>query len=116
MKNSILHNPKCSKSRQTLQLLQEKGVDIQVVEYLKEPPSVDDLNYICSGLGVSPTEIIRSKEDLFKELGLSLKDERTDSEWFKLLAKNPKLIERPIVCYKGKVAMGRPPENVLSIL
>ncbi len=113
MKNIILHNPKCSKSRSALELLTAKGVDVEVVEYLKTPPSVDELKEICSLLNVDPKQIIRTKEDLFKELGLSLDE---DQDWFQVLAENPKLIERPIVCYNGKAAIGRPIENVLGIL
>jgi len=116
MKDVILHNPKCSKSRQTLQLLEEKGMDIPVVEYLKTPPSIQDLKYICSRLNVKPIQIIRTKEPLFKELGLSVDNNYSDDQWLQVLSKHPKLIERPIVCYKNKVAIGRPPENVLTIL
>lgn len=116
MKNKIFHNPKCSKSREALKLLQEKAIEIEVVEYLKNPPSASELKTICDTLNVAPTEIIRSKEPLFKELGLSLESGFSAQEWCLVLAKHPSLIERPIVCYQGKVVIGRPPETVLSIL
>jgi len=115
-RNVILHNPRCSKSRQTLALLEEKGVKVEVVEYLKTPPAKADLKFICSKLGVTPIEIIRTKEDVFRELGLSMKDERSSEEWIDLMVKNPVLIERPIVVYNQKAAVGRPPENVLNML
>ncbi len=116
MKDLILHNPKCSKSRATLAHLQEKKADVEVVEYLKNPPSAEELKSICTMLNVSPTKIIRTQEALFKELGLSLESGFSDNEWCQILSKNPSLIERPIVCFQGKAVVGRPPENVLSIL
>lgn len=112
----ILHNPRCSKSRNTLKLLQDKGVSVEVVEYLKSPPTQDELKKICKKLNIKPIELIRTKEKLFAELGLSKDDQRTDSQWIKIMHKNPSLIERPIVMYKGQVVIGRPPENVLKII
>jgi arsenate reductase len=116
MQNAILHNPRCSKSRQTLALLEEKGIELDIVLYLETPPTVNELAEICDTLGVAPTDIIRAKEKRFAELGLSLSDDRSAGDWFELMVENPILIERPIVCYNGKVAVGRPPENVLGIL
>ncbi len=116
MSNLIFHNPRCSKSRETLQLLKDRGVQVDIVEYLDHPPSVDDLRAACAGLGLAPTAIIRAKESLFKELGLSLDDARSDEEWLQILHDNPKLIERPIVKVGEQYALGRPPENVLVIL
>lgn len=115
MQNFIWHNPRCSKSRQTLQLIHDANVDIEIVEYLTTTPSADQLGAACQGLGVAPSAIIRSKEQLFKDLGLSLKDERSDQQWLRILADNPKLIERPIVCINGRYALGRPPENVQDL-
>jgi arsenate reductase len=112
----IYHNPRCSKSRQTLDVLKNSGVDFEIIEYLKTAPSAAKLTDICKGLNLEPIELIRTKDKLFKELGLNKKDERTRSEWLKLMSENPGLIERPIVEYKDKYAMGRPPESIKSIL
>jgi arsenate reductase len=112
----IYHNPRCSKSRETLALLTERGQKPEVIEYLKTPPSVAELDQICQWLNLEPTALIRSKEDQFKALGLSLKDQRSRQEWLELLVDNPALLERPIVVKDGKAALGRPPENVLALL
>lgn len=116
MKARIYHNPRCSKSRQTLALLQEKGCEVEEIRYLDTPPSAETLLTICKQMDVAPLAIARTKEALFKELGLSAKDDRPAAEWADLLAANPKLIERPIVEVNGRYAMGRPPENVLELL
>lgn len=115
-KATIYHNPRCSKSRNTLAILQENSVETEEVRYLDTPPNKEKLAELCSILKVKPLEIIRTGEDLFKELGLSKKDEKTDDEWLEIMAANPKLIERPIVVIGDKAVMGRPPENVLSII
>jgi len=115
-KVTIYHNPRCSKSRQTRGLLDEQGVDYEVVEYLKDTPSIDELTAILLKLGKNPLEVMRTKEALFKELGLSKSDDRPDVEWIKIMVDNPKLIERPIVVNGDKAAMGRPPEDVLKII
>jgi len=112
----IYHNPRCSKSRQTLALLEGEGVNPEIVQYLDQPPSVSKLDQLCKGLGVQPLELMRTKEKRFAELGLSRKDERPRREWLQLMHQNPVLIERPIVVNGGKMALGRPPENVLEIL
>lgn len=116
MADFIWHNPRCSKSRQTLELLRENHVEVDVVEYLKTPPSADTITAAAEGMGCRVTDLIRSKEALFKELGLSLADERSGLDWAELLHQHPKLIERPVVCVKGRYAMGRPPEKVLELL
>ena len=116
MKNIIYHNPKCSKSRATLEILMSKGITIQVIEYLQTPPSVSELQTICKMLKVAPKNIVRTNEELYKDLKLDQKNNLTDQNWLELLAKNPKLIERPIVCYNNKAIIGRPPENVLEII
>ncbi|MFT6397637.1 MAG: arsenate reductase [Bradymonadia bacterium] len=112
----IYHNPRCSKSRQTLDLLIDRGIEPETILYMENPPCVDEVLGLAKLLGLSPLGFTRTKETLFKELGLSKKDERSDEEWAKLLAENPRLIERPIVVANGKAALGRPPENVLGIL
>jgi arsenate reductase (glutaredoxin) len=116
MKDAIFHNPHCSKSRATLKLLGERGVDVPVVEYLKEPPDAATLKNVCALLGMRPYDLVRRKEALFGELKLGSVKPDDDARWFKVLAANPALIERPIVVYKGKAALGRPPETVLKIL
>ena len=111
----ILHNPRCSKSRQTLALLEEQGIAPEIVKYLESAPSVEEIFSICSMLGKLPLDIIRTKEALFAELGLKKTDSRSDTEWAELMHANPKLIERPIVVHGDKAAIGRPPEDVLAL-
>ena len=112
---TIYHNPRCSKSRQTLALLEERGVAPDVVEYLKTPPSAGELKAILRKLGLKPWDLLRNKEARCAELGLK---ERAvpDDELIALLVENPILIERPIVVAGKKAAIGRPPESVLAIL
>jgi arsenate reductase len=115
MPTTIYHNPKCSKSRQTLELLKEKGITPTVIEYLKTPPTVETLKVILGQLGMAPRDLMRKKEDIYTELkldNLSLsEDDLIDS-----MVRHPILIERPIVLANGKAALGRPPEQVLDIL
>ena len=111
----IYHNPRCSKSRQTLQLLQENGVEPEITEYLKTPPDEASLKKILNMLGLEPRELMRTKESEYKELGLDNPDLSRD-QLIKAMVDNPKLIERPIVIKNGKAALGRPPEKVLDIL
>ena len=112
----ILHNPRCSKSRQTLQLLQEKGLEPQVIEYLKIPTSADELIHIINKLGFSsPRQLMRKGEDAYKEQNLA-DQTLTDEALISAMTNTPKLIERPIVLFNGKAAIGRPPESVLDIL
>lgn len=116
MRDCILHNPRCSKSRETLQLLRERGVDIPVVEYLQTPPTKAELAEICRLLGLGPLQLVRAKEALFAELGLRADSGDSDAQWLAVLAEHPKLLERPIVVYRGRAALGRPPERVLALL
>jgi len=112
---SIYHNPRCSKSRQTLALLEEQGINADIVEYLKTPPTVESLNVILQQLGFTPRQLLRKGEAIYKEL--NLKDESlTDDQLVQAMCKHPKLIERPIVIHNGKAKIGRPPESVLEIL
>ncbi|GAB2993825.1 arsenate reductase (glutaredoxin) [Psychrosphaera aestuarii] len=115
MSVTIFHNPRCSKSRQTLELLKSNGVEPNVVEYLKQPPTSDALTIIINKLGVNVRDIIRHKEAEYKEVGADNKD-LTDAELIALLVATPKLIERPIVVNGEKAVVGRPPENVLDII
>ncbi len=110
----IFHNPRCSKSRQTLQLLEDKNESVEVVEYLNSPPTVSELKDIVNLLGIKPEQLLRKGEAIFKEEFKG--KELSDDEWIEAMVANPKLIERPIVIKNGKAALGRPPENVLDIL
>ena len=112
---TILHNPRCSKSRQTLELLNQFVSNADVVEYLKTPPDQNQILEICKQLGLRPTQIVRTSEARFSELNLSLEDDRSDSEWCGILSDNPILIERPIVISGDKAVVGRPPENVRNL-
>jgi arsenate reductase len=108
----IYHNPRCTKSRETLALIEKKNPEI--VEYLKTPPTTDELKALLKKLGLSVQEIIRKKEPLFIE---KYKDKKlSDEKWIAVLVKNPVLIERPIVVKGNKAVIGRPPENVLTLL
>jgi len=110
---TIYHNPRCSKSRETLQLIEDKGVAPQVVEYLKTPPNADELTRILALLGKSAREILRKKEAA--EAGIDA-DALSDAELIAAMVANPAVIERPIVVNGDRAALGRPPESVLAIL
>lgn len=116
MKTVIYHNPRCSKSRATLELLSRHGVQPTIIHYLETPPSKTELKRLLKLLRKRPQDIIRFKEAVAKELQLSPEDNRTENTWLTLMIENPILIERPIVVIGGKAALGRPPEAVLSIL
>lgn len=115
MSIKIYHNPRCSKSRQTLQLLKDNQVEPDIVEYLKAPPSREELEQVLDMLGLEPRGLMRTKEKEYKELGLDNPDLDRDA-LISAMLENPKLIERPIVIKDGKAAIGRPPEKVLEIL
>jgi len=111
----IYHNPRCSKSRQTLELLNERGVEAQVVEYLQTPPDAATLRSILDMLGIEPRQLMRSNEPEYRDLNLddaSLSREQLIAA----MVSHPRLIQRPIVVRGGKAALGRPPEQVLGIL
>jgi arsenate reductase len=112
---TIYHNPRCSKSRQTLQLLREKGVEPDIVEYLKTPPDAPTLTAILDMLGLEPRELMRKKEAEYKQQGLDDPSLSRDALIAAMVA-HPKLIERPIVVKGDKAALGRPPEEVLKVL
>ena len=110
---TIYHNPKCSKSRQTLALLGGRGIEPEIIEYLKTPPTAAELKNILAMLGKAPRDLLRTKDA--KEAGLD--DPALDDEaLIKAMVANPIVIERPIVVNNGKAAVGRPPESVLDIL
>lgn len=109
---TIWHNPRCSKSRQTLALIEDKG-DVSIRKYLEDAPSADDIRAARDLLGIKAIDMMRPKEAAFKEMGLAKTDD--DETLIAAMATNPKLIERPIVFANGKAALGRPPEAVLAL-
>ena len=112
---TIYHNPRCSKSRQTLALLRERGVEPRIVEYLKTPPDAAALEDILARLGVEPRDLMRRKEAPYRDLGLA-DPGKPRAELVRAMAEHPVLIERPIVLAGGRAALGRPPEAALAIL
>lgn len=112
---TIYHNTRCSKSRQTLQLIRDSGVEPRVVEYLKTPPSFDELDGLLKKLKLQPIELMRRKESAFGELELAHQSLSRD-EAIAVMIKNPVLIERPIVVKGSDAVIGRPPENVQELL
>ena len=111
---TIYHNPRCSKSRQTLQLLEENGIEPTVVKYLDETPSADTLADVISKLGISPRDLLRTKEAPYKELNLA-DASLSDAQIIDAMVANPKLIERPIVVKGDAARIGRPPESVMEL-
>ena len=112
---TIWHNPRCSKSRQTLALLRERGVEPEIVEYLKTPPAADELEAVLEKLGMEPRDLMRRKEAAYRDAGLD-DPELGRRQLVEAMAAHPALIERPVVLAQGKAALGRPPESVLAIL
>ncbi|MDE0736528.1 MAG: arsenate reductase (glutaredoxin) [Pirellulaceae bacterium] len=111
----IYHNPRCSKSRQTLAMIEEAGVPAEVVLYLEEPPTAVELEEILDSLGMEPAELMRKGEAVYAELGLP--DRELDrAEAIEIMVTHPALIERPIVVKAGQAIIGRPPENVQQLL
>lgn len=115
MRVKIYHNPRCSKSRQTLQLLQEQGIEPEIIEYLKTPPTAAELKDILKKLDMKPRALMRKNEAEYKATGMDNPDLDNDALINGMLV-SPKLIERPIVLANEKATIGRPPENVLAIL
>ncbi|MEH8020644.1 MULTISPECIES: arsenate reductase (glutaredoxin) [Rheinheimera] len=112
---TIYHNPRCSKSRETLELLQQHSQQIEIIEYLKSPPSAAELQQILAKLGISARQLIRNKEDEYQQLGLA-DTSLTDAQLIAAMVAQPKLIERPIVVCGNKAVIGRPASNVLTLL
>lgn len=110
----LYHNPKCSKSRQTLALLKEKGIDPMIKKYLETPPDEKELWNIINLLGIAPHQLLRKKEAIYKKHHLA-NPQLSDTEIIKMMVEYPILIERPIVIHNHKAVIGRPPEAVLSI-
>jgi arsenate reductase len=115
MSISIYHNPRCSKSRETLQLLRDQGNEPEIIEYLKTPPDAATLRRLLELLGLEPRDLMRKKEAEYRESGAD-NPELTSAQLIELMVRHPKLIERPIVVTNGKAALGRPPQRVLDIL
>ncbi|MFO0997038.1 MAG: arsenate reductase (glutaredoxin) [Alphaproteobacteria bacterium] len=111
----IYHNPRCSKSRETLALLTAKGIKPKIIEYLASPPTSSELKGLLKKLGMSPRDLMRKKEAVYAKLGLG-KPGLSDDALVKAMVENPVLIERPIVVNGAKAALGRPPEAVKAIL
>lgn len=115
MQVTIYHNPRCSKSRQTLTLLEERGLKPTVIEYLKTPPDYDTLAALLARLRIPARDLVRSNEKEFRELGLDAR-QLDDEALLKAMAQHPRLIQRPIVVVGDRARIGRPPEAVLEIL
>lgn len=111
---TIYHNPRCSKSRETLALLREHGIEPQVIEYLQQPPTAAQLKSIVAKLGIKPEALLRKGEEIYKTkyAGKTL----TDAQWIDAMVNDPILIERPIVVSGKRAALGRPPQNVLQLV
>lgn len=111
---TLYHNPRCSKSREALNLLQEEGETLEIVKYLENPPSFQELKQVIELLEIQPMDLVRTQESIWKE---KFKDKKlTDEEVITAMVENPKLIERPIAIKGTQAVIGRPPEKVLSIL
>ena len=111
---TIYHNPMWGKSRKTLQLLRDNGINPTIIEYIKNPPNVKELREICNILGLGPSDIIRKGEKVYKELNIS--NLGNDKDLFDVIIKHPKLMERPIIIRGQKGIIGRPPEKVEKLL
>ena len=112
---TLYHNPRCSKSRQALELLRGKNVEPEIIEYLKSPPSLEELDRILGLLGMEPRELMRPGEAVYKDLALA--DESLDRHsLLQAMVEHPILIERPIAVAGDRAALGRPPENVLDVI
>lgn len=110
----IYHNPRCSKSRRTLELLNERGIDADIIEYLKTPPDEHMLEHILDLLGMQPRELMRTDEAEYRDLGLD-DPALSREQLIAAMIEHPKLIQRPIVVSDGRAALGRPPEDVLEL-
>ena len=111
---TIWHNPRCGKSRDGVKLLEEKGIDAEVVKYLDTPPTKEELAALLKMLGITARELMRTKEAIYKEL--NLKEVTDEDQLIEAMVNNPKLIERPIVIKEGKAAIGRPIENIVDLI
>lgn len=110
---TIYHNPRCSKSRETLQLIRESGFQPRIIEYMESPPSVETLTELLKKLGMQASELVRRNESVFREMNLAAADEQALIE---AMSREPRLIQRPIVVRGRQARLGRPPEDVLELL
>ena len=113
-KVTVWHNPRCSKSRNALELLEQKGINPKVIKYLETPPSKEEIIEVLAMLDIEPIMLMRTKEEIYKEMGL--KDIHDNETLINAMVSHPKLIERPIVIKDGKAVIGRPTENIINIL
>jgi len=113
-KVQIWHNPRCSKSRNAVALLEEEGVEAEVVKYLETPHTNDEIKSLLKMLNISARELMRTKEEIYKELGLKAVED--EEKLISAMVENPRLIERPIVIKDGKAAIGRPIENIIELI
>ncbi len=111
---TIWHNPRCSKSREALKLLEAEGIEANVVKYLETAPGEEEIRDVLKRLGIKARDLMRTKEALYKELGL--KDVTDEDALIRAMAEHPKLIERPVVIKGGKAVLGRPPQNVIDLV
>lgn len=111
---TIWHNPRCTKSRQTLELLRSRGVEPEIVDYLRNPPDEDELRRVLKLLGVKPRELMRKDEAAYRERDLAA--EKDDDALIEAMAREPVLIQRPVVIARDKAVIGRPPENALDLV
>lgn len=111
---TIWHNPRCTKSRQTLQLLRDRGYEPSEVDYQKNPPSIGEIKSVLAMLNITARELMRTGQDIYGELNLA--DETSEEKLIEAMFLHPILIERPVVIHGDKAALGRPPESVLAIL
>jgi len=113
-KTIIMHNPRCSKSREALKILEENGVNAEIVKYLDTPLNKDEIDNLLKMLGINARDLMRTKEDIYKEL--NLKDVSDEDTLINAMVENPKLIERPIVIKGNRAVIGRPPSNIVAFL
>jgi len=113
-KLTIMHNPRCSKSREALKILEENGLNAEIVKYLETPPTKEEIKELLKMLGINARELMRTKEDIYKEL--RLKDVTDEEKLIEAMAEHPKLIERPIVIKDDKAVIGRPPSKIVDFL
>ncbi|KAB7741254.1 arsenate reductase (glutaredoxin) [Parvibaculum sedimenti] len=110
----IWHNPRCSKSRATLSLIEQHGLDPEIVDYLKTPPSADEIKSVLKKLRMKPRDLMRKGEQVYTDLGLD-NEKLSDDQLVAAMAENPILIERPVVIFGARAKLGRPPEDVLDL-
>ena len=115
-KATIYHNPNCSKSSKTLAILKENNVEIEEIRYMETPPNKEQLKRLCSLLGLTPNQIVRTGDALFLELGLNKQTTLSQEQWLRVLVEHPSLIERHIVQIGAQVVIARPPEKVLTLI